>query len=74
MAVKQHVTAVRTLLREVTEHCMCVNLTETKTHYFVTVPPGYRVDAVRVSKGAGKAIALRRMLVVLEREWKAVQL
>ena len=72
--IYQRVTAVRTLEREVIEHCMCVKLTETKLHYLATVPPGYRVDAVRVSKSAGKANALKRMLVVLEREWKAVQL
>lgn len=54
----------------VMNHCMCANFSEDKGYYYVTYPEGYFPDGIRASKGGGKAVALGRILVVMERHWK----
>lgn len=74
MTVRERTKLVSDLVQQVKDHCMCAKFTEDKSHYLVTFPYGFALDGARVSKGAGKALALRRMLAVMEREWKANQL
>lgn len=68
--IQSRAEKVRERLAAVKAHCMCARFEEDRTHYRVIYPDGYFPAGVQVDKRLGKAVALERMLIVMERHWK----
>ena len=69
--ITENIAAVKELLAEVKNHCMCFRFIEDPQHYLVQFPAGYQVDGVRVTKVNGKKWALEKALEKMELYWKA---
>ena len=70
MSVATNAARLAAALAAVKAHPMCANLSDDGTRYLVTYPLGYFPDGARASQGMGKALALERLLVVMERHWR----
>ncbi len=70
MNVQQNIDRVKELEEKVKAHCMCANFQDTGSYYLVYYPPGMCLDGAQAAYSCGKAIALERLLDVLERHWK----
>lgn len=70
MTPTQRREAVATALAAVKAHCMCAQIVETPLTYLVAYPPGFRWDGCQVSKGSGKAAALKKLLEKMELHWR----
>lgn len=66
----ENIACVADLLTTVKRHPMCARFTEEAGRYLVIYPAGdFPVHGVQASQGGGKAIALTRLLAVMERHW-----
>lgn len=67
-ANKQKVTA---LIAEIKAHCMCAKFEDDGWKYLILYPPGFQLDGCQaVYRQSGKAAALERLLLVIERHWR----
>lgn len=68
--IKQNKAALKELLQEVQEHCMCALFEDNGAKFLVTYPPGMILGGVQATHaGCGKIVALERMLNAMERHW-----
>lgn len=69
--VQENIASLAAKKAEVKAHCLCLKLEETETTFFITLPCGYAVDAVRAHFAhCSKLECLDRVLAALERIWK----
>lgn len=68
--VQERTKAVKTIKGQVQDHCMCLELVETPTHFVVYFPEGYDIGGMQCSKGGGKEKSLLELLDQIERYWK----
>lgn len=69
MKIAENIDAVQAALAAVKDHPMCAKFETIDGKFRVIYPCGMFPDGVQVSFGNGKAIALERMLNVMERHW-----
>lgn len=67
---RENMARVETLEREVQDHPMCGRFIHERGAYVVYYPDGMFPNGVRASIGMGKALALSRLIEVMERHWK----
>lgn len=66
----ENAAAVAQLVAAVKRHPLCLRFSDVSGKYLVIYPAGeFPVDGVQASQGGGKAVALARMLEVMERHW-----
>lgn len=70
MSVTENIAKVITARKEVEAHCMCARFVDERQHFAVYYPEGFFPAGVRAHKDMGKAVALRRILAVMERHYK----
>jgi hypothetical protein len=68
--VQERMDAVADLVAEVKDHPMCAHFIDEGANYVVYYPDGMYPNGARASTGMGKALALSRLLQVMERHWK----
>lgn len=68
--IAERTQIVMDLIESVKDHCMCARFEDDGTTYRVIYPEGYFPEGVQCSQGMGKAVALEKMLEVMERHWK----
>ena len=68
--VQERIETVKALKKQVEEHCMCLNLEETDTHFIIYFPEGFYVGGAQCSKHIGKEKALSKLLKHIEEYWK----
>lgn len=69
--IAERTEAVDTLRSTVKDHCMCAQFEDDGARFRVIYSCGMFPDGVQASYGGGKAAALSRMLVAMERHWTA---
>lgn len=65
----ENMARVETLEREVQDHPMCGRFIRERGAYVVYYPAGMFPNGARASIGMGKALALSRLIGVMERHW-----
>lgn len=70
MNPQQNAERVRKLIAEVEEHPMCAKFEFVDGLYRVLYPVGFYPNGAQASIGEGRAVALQRLLQVMERHWK----
>ena len=71
MDVQERIKNVTELIIKVKSHCMCFDLIENATDYTVIYPYGYYPNGIKCTTDEGKASALKKLLVEMERHWQA---
>lgn len=70
MDVADNIATLAQKLVEVEAHPMCASFSDAGGYYTVMYPCGMWPDGARASQGSGKALALTRLLAVMERHWQ----
>lgn len=70
MLIQERIDAINDLLVELQAHPMCARFSDDGARYLVIYPEGMYPDGAQASQGMGKALALTRLLAVMERHWK----
>jgi hypothetical protein len=65
----ENVARVETLKAELNQHPMCARFVEDSGYYTVYYPEGMYPNGARAAHSMGKARALERLLVIMERHW-----
>jgi hypothetical protein len=68
--IQERVELIKSKTAEIKNHCMCLRFKEDRQYYFIELPYGFGVDAVRCDKSIGKIKALSKILDKLENIWK----
>lgn len=70
MNPQQNAERVRELIKEVEAHPMCARFEFVDGLYRVLYPEGFYPNGAQANIGEGRAVALTRLLAVMERHWK----
>ena len=71
MNPNDNIARVAKLEAEVRNHPICLSLEAQADGYLVMYPAGMIIDGARASIGQGKAVALTRLLVAMEKHYLA---
>lgn len=68
--ISDNKSAVDEKMKLVKAHCMCAKFEDDGRYFRVIYPPGdFATHGAQANYGDGKAIALDRLLAVMERHW-----
>lgn len=68
--IKTRIQNINRLIESIKDHCMCAKFEDDGGKYRVIYPEGYFPEGVQCSQRIGKAVALEKLLEVMERHWK----
>lgn len=72
--IAERTRIVNGLIESVKDYCLCAKFEDDGVKYRVIYPYGFFPDGVQCSQGMGKAVALEKILEIMERHWKSSQL
>lgn len=71
MNIKEKTDKIKSLIEQISTHCMCLNFFEDPRYFTVHCPEGYYPNGYRIDHSEkGKIKALEELLDCLEIHWK----
>ncbi len=68
--IQERIEKVAAMIQKVKAHHMCLSFEESSEHYLIAYPHGFTYPAaIRVAKDNNKAIALARLLPMMDKHW-----